>query len=389
MSRQKVNCAKGTREAGLGHAILSASGAHRWMSCTPSAMLELEFEDNSGEAAAEGTAAHALCEHKLRRALKMRSKKPVSKYDSDEMDAYTDGYVEFVLEIIEHARQFCKDPLVLIEQRLNFSRYVPDGFGTGDCLIIADGALHIIDFKYGQGVMVNAEDNPQMKLYALGALELFDGIYDISTAAMSIYQPRRENVSTHTLPKESLYQWAEETLKPIAEKAFTGCGEYMSGEWCQFCRAAVKCRARAESKLKLAVFEFAVPPLLADEEIGEILSKLDDITSWANAIKEYALQSALNGKEWPGFKIAEGRSNRKYADDNAVAETAKAAGYRDIYRQSLITITEMEKLLGKKQFNKILGGLITKPPGKPTLVPVSDKRPAMNISNAKNDFSEV
>ena len=389
MSRQKVNCAKGTRETGLGHAILSASGAHRWMNCTPSARLEIEFDDISGAAAAEGTAAHALCEHKLRRALKMRSKKPVSKYDSDEMDAYTDGYVEFVLEIIEQAKQSCKDPLVLIEQRLDFSRYVPNGFGTGDCVIIADGELHIIDFKYGQGVLVKAEDNPQMKLYALGALELFDGIYDINTAAMSIYQPRRENVSTHTLPKESLYQWAEETLKTTAEKAFTGCGEYIPGEWCQFCRAAVKCRARAESKLKLAVFEFALPPLLSDEEIAEILTKLEDLTSWANAIKEYALQSALNGKEWQGFKIAEGRSNRKYADEEAVAEAAKAAGYRDIYKQSLITITEMEKLLGKKQFNEILGGLITKPQGKPTLVPVSDKRPAMNISNVKNDFSEV
>lgn len=371
------------------HAILSASGAHRWMNCTPSARLEQEFDDNSGEAAAEGTAAHALCEHKLRRALKLRSKKPASKYDSDEMDAYTDGYVEYVLEIIEQAKQSCKDPLVLIEQRLDFSRYVPDGFGTGDCVIIADGALHIIDFKYGQGVLVNAEDNPQMKLYALGALELFDGIYDISTAAMSIYQPRRENVSTHTLSKESLYQWAEETLKSTAEMAFSGCGEYMPGEWCQFCRAAVKCRARAEAKLKLAAFEFALPPLLADEEIAGVLPKLDDLTSWANAIKEYALQSALNGKEWPGFKLAEGRSNRKYADEEAVADAAKAAGYRDIYKQSLITITEMEKLLGKKRFNAILGGLITKPPGKPTLVPLSDKRPVMSISNANNDFTEV
>ena len=371
------------------HAILSASAAYRWMNCTPSARLELEFDDNSGEAAAEGTAAHALCEHKLRRALKMRSKKPVSKYDSDEMDAYTDGYVEFVLEIIGQAKQSCKDPLVLIEQRLDFSRYVPDGFGTCDCVVIADGTLHIIDFKYGQGVLVNAEDNPQMKLYALGALELFDGIYDISNVAMTIYQPRRENVSTHTAPKESLYQWAEDPLKPTAELAFSGCGEYRPGEWCQFCRAAVKCRARAEARLKLAAFEFALPPLLSDEEIAEVLSKLDDLTSWANAIKEYALQTALNGKEWPGFKLAEGRSNRKYADEEAVAEAAKAAGYRDIYRQSLITITEMEKLMGKSKFNEILGGLVIKPPGKPTLVPLSDKRPAMNTSTAKNDFTEV
>ncbi len=372
------------------HAILSASGAHRWLNCTPSARLELEFDDNSGEAAAEGTAAHALSEHKLRKALKMRSKKPVSPYDSDEMDNYTDGYVEFVLEVIEQAKQICSDPLILIEQRLDFSNYVPDGFGTGDCVIIADGTLHIIDFKYGQGVLVSAEDNPQMKLYALGALDLFDGIYDIEMVSMTIYQPRRENVSTSTVSKENLYQWAEEVLKPKAELAFNGDGNYCPGEWCQFCRAAVKCRARAEAKMKLATFEFALPPLLSDEEIAGILSSIGDLTNWANEIIAYATDAAVNhGKKWPGFKVVEGRSNRKYKDEEAVAEAAKNAGYRDIYKQSLITITEMEKLMGKSKFNEILGELVMKPPGKPTLVPVSDKRPEMNTSSAKNDFMEV
>ena len=372
------------------HAILSASGAHRWLNCTPSARLELEFDDNSGEAAAEGTAAHALSEHKLRKALKMRSKKPVSPYDSDEMDNYTDGYVEYVLEVIEQAKQTCSDPLILIEQRLDFSKYVPDGFGTGDCVIIADGTLHIIDFKYGQGVLVSAEDNPQMKLYALGALDLFDGIYDIEMVSMTIYQPRRENVSTSIVSKESLYQWAEEVLKPKAELAFAGDGNYCPGEWCQFCRAAVKCRARAEAKMKLATFEFALPPLLSDEEIAEILSSIGDLTRWTNEIIAYATDEAVNhGKKWPGFKVVEGRSNRKYKDEEAVAEAAKNAGYRDIYKQSLITITEMEKLMGKSKFNEILGELVMKPPGKPTLVPVSDKRPEMNTSSAKNDFMEV
>ena len=372
------------------HAILSASGAHRWLNCTPSARLELEFDDNSGEAAAEGTAAHALSEHKLRKALKMRSKKPVSPYDSDEMDNYTDGYVEFVLEVIEQTKQICSDPLILIEQRLDFSNYVPDGFGTGDCVIIADGTLHIIDFKYGQGVLVSAEDNPQMKLYALGALDLFDGIYDIEMVSMTIYQPRRENVSTSTVSKENLYQWAEEVLKPKAELAFNGDSNYCPGEWCQFCRAAVKCRARAEAKMKLATFEFALPPLLSDEEIAGILSSIGDLTNWANEIIAYATDAAVNhGKKWPGFKVVEGRSNRKYKDEEAVAEAAKNAGYQDIYKQSLITITEMEKLMGKSKFNEILGELVMKPPGKPTLVPVSDKRPEMNTSSAKNDFMEV
>ena len=370
------------------HAILSASGAHRWMHCTPSARLEKEFEDSSGEAAAEGTAAHALCEHKLRRALKMHSKKPVSKYDCDEMDGYTDGYVEFITEQIAIASRNCTDPKVLIEQRLNFSRYVPDGFGTGDCVIIADGTLHIVDFKYGQGVLVSAEDNPQMKLYALGALELFDGIYDISTVSMTIYQPRRENVSTDTISKDSLYQWAEDVLKPTAALAFDGGGDYCPGGHCQFCRAAVKCRARAEEKLNLARFEFELPPLLTDADIESILEKLDDLTSWGNSIRDYALESAVShGKEWRGFKLVSGRSNRRYANEEAVAKTAKEAGYHDIYRQSLITLTDMEKLMGKTKFQETLGGLIEKPPGKPTLVPLSDKRPAINTS-AKQDFKE-
>ena len=306
------------------HAILSASGAHRWMNCTPSARLELEFDDSSGEAAAEGTAAHALSEHKLRKALKMESKRPVSLYDSEEMENYTDGYVDFVLEVIEQVVQVCSDPLILIEQRLDFSKYVPDGFGTGDCIIIADKVLNIIDFKYGQGVLVSAEDNPQMKLYALGALDLFDGIYDIEMVSMTIYQPRRENVSTSTVSKEILYQWAEEVLKPKAELAFAGDGIYCPGEWCQFCRAAVKCRARAEAKMKLARFEFALPPLLTDEEITDILSSISDLTSWANEIIAYATDAAVNhGKQWPGFKVVEGRSNRKYKDEEAVAEAAR------------------------------------------------------------------
>lgn len=372
-----------------GHAVLSASGAHRWMACTPSARLELEFEDNSGEAAAEGTAAHALAEHKLRRALKLRSRKPVSPFDSDEMDTHTDDYVAFVLEALSQAKSFCSDPLVLIEQKLDFSKYVPNGFGTGDCVIIADGTLHIVDFKYGQGVLVNAEENPQMKLYALGALALFDGIYDIDTVSLSIFQPRRENIGTFTVTKEALYQWAEEVLRPTARLAFDGGGDYAPGEWCQFCRAAVKCRARAESKLRLAALDFALPPLLSNEEIAEVLASIGDLTNWANEIMAYATDAAVShGKQWPGFKVVEGRSNRKYSDEEAVAEAAKAAGYRDIYRQSLITVTEMEKLLGKPKFQEVLGGLILKPQGKPTLVPESDKRPAMNLSSAITDFME-
>lgn len=371
------------------HAILSASSSHRWLNCSPSARLEQEFEDRETEAAAEGTAAHALCEHKLRRALKLQSRrKPISKYDCDEMDLHTDNYVQFVLETLAETRQHCADPLINIEQRLDFSCYVPDGFGTGDCIIISDKTMHVIDFKYGQGVLVEAEQNPQMMLYALGALRLFDSLYDIDEVAMTIYQPRRENISTWTIAVDDLKAWAENELVPKARLAYEGKGEYLPGPWCTFCKAAVKCRARAEEKLRLAQYEFARPPLLTDAEIEDILDKLSDLTSWANEIMAYAQDAALNqGKQWCGWKVVEGRSNRKYSNEEAVIEAANAAGYHDIFRKSLIPLTEMEKLMGKQDFHDILGGLIVKPAGKPTLVPVSDKRPA--ITSANIDFNEI
>ena len=372
------------------HALLSASSSHRWLNCNPSARLEQEFADQETEAAAEGTAAHALAEHKLRKALKMRTKKPISKYDSDEMDAYTDGYVEFVLEQLAEAKKDCKDPLILVEQKLDFSCFVPDGFGTGDCIIIADKTLHIIDLKYGQGILVEAEGNPQMMLYALGALRLFDSLYDIETVSMTIYQPRRENVSTWSIPVDALMEWTENTLKPKAELAFKGEGEFQPGSWCTFCKAAVKCRARAEAKLQLAQYEFAMPPLLTDEEIEDILVRLDDLTKWANEIQAYAQSAAINhGKSWRGFKLVESRTNRKYTDEEAVAQAAKDAGYHDIYKHSLITISEMERLMGKKTFAEVLGALVVKPQGKPTLVPASDKRPAITSSGANQDFTEI
>ncbi len=372
------------------HAVLSASSSHRWTKCTPAARLELEFDDTESSAAAEGTAAHALAEHKLRRALKMRSKKPISPFDCDEMDEYTDAYVDFVLEQLELAKQSCSDPLVLIEQHLDFSKYVPDGFGTGDCILISDKALHIIDLKYGMGILVNAERNSQMMLYSLGALEIYDSLYDIDEVSMTVFQPRRDNVSTWTIPVDDLRDWAENELRIKAELAFKGEGEYCPGDWCTFCRAAVRCRARAEEKLKLAQSEFRLPPLLSDAEIEEVLGKLSDITKWANDLLAYATDAAVNhGKAWSGYKVVAGRSVRKFKDEDAVAEVAKVNGYKDIYRQSLITLTEFEKLMGKAKFNEVLGDLVYKPPGKPTLVPVSDKRPAINVSNATNDFNEI
>ena len=249
--------------------------------------------------------------------------------------------------------------------------------------------LHIIDFKYGQGVLVDAEENPQMMLYALGALRLFDSPYDITEVNMSIYQPRRENVSTWTISVDDLNAWAENVLKPKAELAHKGEGDYLPGSWCQFCKAAVKCRARTEEKLQLARFEFAPPPLLSDEEIEDILAKLDDLTKWASEIQAYAQDAAVNhGKVWKGFKLVATRTNRRYTDEEAVVRAAKDAGYTDIFKKSLIPITEMEKLMSKKEFNRILGALVEKPQGRPTLVPVTDKRPALTKTGAGDDFTE-
>ena len=358
------------------HAMLSASSAHRWLNCTPSARLEQEFKDRQTEAAAEGTAAHALAEYKLRRALHQHAKRPVSRYANSEMDEYTDDYAQFVQEAIAEAKRYCADPVVHIEQRLDFSDYVPDGFGTGDCVIVADRRLHIIDFKYGQGVLVEAEHNPQMKLYALGALHVYDALYDVDEVSMTIYQPRRANVSTWTISVDELRAWAENELRPRARLAYAGEGEYCPGAWCMFCRAAVKCRARAEDKLRLAQYEFAQPPVLTDGEIAGILGKLDDLVRWASDIREYALNAALSGVHFDGWKVVEGRANRRYTDEAAVAQAVIATGY-DPYEHRLLGISAMEKLLGKKKFSEVLGELVERPQGKPTLVPASDKRPAL------------
>lgn len=368
------------------HAVLSASSSHRWLNCPPSAQLERTYENKTTTAAEEGTAAHALCEYKLRKALgNAPEKRPVSEYDSQEMEDFTNDYVSYVMEQLNIAKQTCPDTLVMIEQRLDFSQYVPDGFGTGDCLIIADDTLHIIDFKYGLGVLVEAEDNPQMMLYALGALSVYDTIYDIKNVSMTIFQPRRENISTWTITVEELLDWAENELKPKAELAAKGEGEFCAGEWCTFCRAKVKCIARAEACLKLAQYDFRLPPELDDTEIEVILESLDRLTSWANDIKEYALDSALQGRQWEKFKLVEGRSVRKYTDEEKVAEAVKSAGY-DPYERKVLGITAMTRLLGKSKFEEVLNGLIHKPQGKPTLVPLSDKRPPMNT--AQTDFKE-
>ena len=371
------------------HALLSASSSHRWLHCNPSARLEREFADRETIAAAEGTAAHALAEHKLKRKLKLRSERPVSPFDTDEMEVCTDDYADFVMEQVIKERRRDLNTQVFIEQRLDFSCYVPEGFGTGDCLIVSRGRLHIIDLKYGQGLLVDSEENPQMMLYALAALNQYEEQYQIKKVKLTIFQPRRDNVSTWETTVAKLKKWATKDLVPKAQRAFKGEGEYCPGEWCIFCKAAVKCRARADDKLRLAQSEFKMPPLLTDAEIESVLAQLPDIKKWADEIQEYALAKALAGKEWTGFKLVEGRSVRKFTDERAVVKAANEAGYHDIYKQSLISRTEMEKLMGKAEFSKVLGALVTKPQGKPTLVPDTDKRQAISVSNPKSEFSEI
>ncbi len=370
-----------------GHALLSASSSERWLRCPPSARLCESYEDKGSDYAAEGTDAHTLCEYKLRQVLGMEAEDPTENltWFNEEMADCATGYATYVLEQVEAAKQTCADPVVMIEQRVDFSRWVASGFGTADCLIIADGTLKIIDYKHGRGIMVDSTENPQMQCYALGALELFDGIYDIDTVRMTIYQPRRDNISTYELSKDELYHWADEVLKPTADLAFTGDGNFLCGEWCGFCKAKHDCRARADANMELARYDFKLPPLLTDEDIEDILSKVDDLVAWAADIKEYALQQAISGKEWSGWKLVEGRSNRKYLSDAVVADVVEHAGF-DPYERKVLGVTAMQKLLGKSRFDELLADYIEKPQGKPTLVPESDKRPAMNT--AKNDFME-
>lgn len=362
------------------HAILSASSSNRWLECPPSARLNDLVQDTVSPYAKEGTEAHVLCEHRLKEALEMESTDPIPHLAmySQEMEDVANSYVLFILEIIEGA----SNPQVLIEQRLDFSDFVPDGFGTGDCVILAEDTIHLADLKYGTGLIVEAEENTQLMLYGLGCLQLFDGIYDIKKINMTIFQPRRDNISTYEMSKEDLLKWAEEYVKPRAKLAHDGVGDFCAGDWCQFCKVKATCRERARANLELAKLDFALPPTLADEEIEEILGQLEDLTSWAKDIQEYALSRAKSGKRWAGFKLVEGRSNRKYSDEEKVAETVAQAGYEP-YEQKLLGITAMTKLLGNKKFNELLGELVIKPAGKATLVPESDKRPEL-----ENDFNE-
>lgn len=373
------------------HATLSASSAHRWLSAPPLPQLEKFFPKDASPMAAEGTAAHALGEYKLRKVLGQKVKRPTSDFDNDDMEAYTDDYCSYVMEEFQKVKLSHPGATVLIEQQLDFSKYVPDGFGTGDCIIIADGLMHIIDFKYGKGVRVAAENNPQMKLYALGALNNYSMLYNhLATIDMTIFQPRIGNVSTWSLETDALLHWAKTELKEKAELALNGQGVVKYGPWLQFSNCNAVLRVRYNQYKKLQALQLKSPHLMSNEEIEEVLANIDDLIKWANQVKAYAQDLTINhGKQWAGFKVVEGRSIRKYKDEAKVAQVAEANGFTDIYLQSLLPITKLEKVMGKKKFDELLGPYIYRPAGKLTLVPNSDKRPAVDTTNAQDEFTEV
>ncbi len=398
------------------HALLSASSSKQWLHCPPSVRLQENFPNESSVYAAEGTFAHEVCEYKVRKYLKERVKRPQSEeYDTEEIEQITDVYAEFVISIIEQMKENGCEPLAFVEERVDYSHIAPSGFGTADMLIIGKdeqgrGILHVCDFKTGAGVFVDADHNSQMMLYALGGLAAYGFLYDIEIVRMSIIQPRLDNISTFECSRQELEDWGE-SIKPTALLAFEGKGEQHPGDWCRFCRVKPVCKACADEALALcredfldldagafddtaeesdmtAPYEadtqttvFKQPGLIPISELAEILPTLNRISSWIEAVFAFVSSEAINhGVPIPGYKVVEGRSKRVFTDTKAVADTAVANGYTDLYKQSLITLTEFEKMMGKKKFNELLGEYVAKPPGKLALVPESDPREPVDLT---------
>lgn len=369
------------------HAVLSPSASHIWLNCPPAAKLSARFKDNGSPYAAQGTEAHILSEHKLKLALGLETTDPRNgmEFLDEEMEECSDDYVAFIQEKIAKAGSEHGKPAVLIEQKVDYSRWVPEGFGYADCILISEGHVDVIDLKYGVGVPVDADHNSQFMLYALGTIDLLDFLYEIQDVTVTAFQPRIHNISSFTISKAELLEWAEKTLKPKAQLAWEGSGEFKAGDHCRFCKAKACCRKRAEMNLELAKYDFAPPEELTPLEIAAILGKADELSSWVKDISQFALERALRGEKFEGWKLVEGRSVRKFSDEEKVAEAAIAAGYEP-YEKNLLGIIAMEKLMGKKKFGEIMGGYIEKPAGKPTLVPESDKRPALDT--AAEDFKD-
>lgn len=413
------------------HAVLSASSSKQWIHCPPSARLQEGFPNEPSVYAEEGTWAHELCEYKVKKYLHERKKRPQSEFLTEEIDQITDVYADFVISVIEGMRSNGCEPLCFVEERLDFSNIVPDGFGTGDMVVIGKdgngrGLLHIVDFKAGRGVFVDAHENSQMMLYATGALNAYGYIYEIETVRMSIIQPRLENISTYEMTADALRAWGE-SIRPIARMAFEGKGEQKPGDWCRFCRARPSCEACRREAIALLKEEFLdldggalpdtdagsndavgetdatapyspdgsapvfkVPGLVSFAELVAVLPTLNRISSWIESVFAFVSGEAINhGVPVEGYKVVEGRSKRIFTDTKAVIKAAEEEGYTDIYKQELLTLTEFEKMMGKKRFAQILGEYVAKPPGKLALVPESDPRPAVDLSAASDEFKAL
>lgn len=378
------------------HAMLSASGSERWMTCTPSARLEAELPEQESIYADEGTLAHKLSEILIRAKaygldvtrevdLLINNDKNRELY-SEEMYDYAGDFAEF---IVEKVRQAPEGSILLQERRFNLQQYIPEGFGTSDATIVGPGFIDVNDFKYGKGVPVSAYENPQMLIYALGAYEELSLIYPIEKVYMTIYQPRIDNISTYEITVQNLLLWAREVLRPTALKAFQGLGEFVAGDHCKFCRARSVCKAAATLNLQLAKYDFN-PPTINDEQLVKFLKMADALKRWITGIEKYALDEAIKGKVWPGMKLVRGRSNRKVTDETALIKTLQAAGYKDIMNSKVKGITELTKILGKDAFEQLVEPYLEKPLGAPTLVPDSDGRPLLDAAEgAKADFEVI
>lgn len=368
------------------HAVLSASGADKWLNCPPSARLEESYPDTSSPYAKEGTLAHEIAEFKTRNYFietlpKRTFTSKLNKFKKDElyqneMDEYTESYLEYIKEV---AMKYPSKPYIALEKKIDFSKYVPGGYGTCDCILIHGNDMHIIDFKYGKGVQVSAENNSQLMLYALGALEAYSMLYQIETVHLSIFQPRIDNISCFEISAANLLSWAIEEVEPKAKLAYDGIGDFNAGEHCRFCKAQAQCRAKAESIISVFPVKNE-PALLTDDEIGLILAKAKELVSWSNAVEDYALNAILSGKEIRGWKAVEGRSVRVFSDADKAFEKIVESGTPEemLYERKPLSLSQIEKLLGKKEFESIVSSFVVKPQGKPTLAPSDDKRPVFN-----------
>lgn len=380
------------------HALLSASSAHKWLKCTPSARLEEKFPNKESDYMAEGTLAHEIAEFKVRSYFleatpKSKYTRTINKFKKEplfnaEMLTHTDTYLEYLKG---EAMKTNSRPTILVEQKVDFSKYVPEGFGTADCIIISGDTLQVIDFKYGKGVKVEAENNPQMKLYALGVLGQFSMIYDIRYVKMTIVQPRLDNITSYEIPVEPLIEWGETVVKPQANKAFMGIGDYVQGEHCRFCKAKGACEFRAKENMKVIEEIQNTTGVVSNEKLGDMLTKTDGIEQWIKDIKTYALDIVLKGEEVPGWKAVEGKSNRKITDIDKAFETLISSGVTEeamLYERKPITLTDLEKLVGKTKLTDLIGNYIEKPKGAPTLAKESDKREPFKVSAAEEFKNE-